>query len=63
MVGTVDLSPARHARISSDPRAQAAAVVANWLAWQGREQDFARVMGDSPITDGELENYLFIRGS
>ena len=61
--GTVDLSPARHARISSDPRAQAAAVVANWLAWQGREQDFARVMGDSPITDGELEDYLFIRGS
>ena len=61
--GTVDLNPTNHARISRDPRAQAAAVVANWLAWQGREQDFARVMGDSPITDGELDKYLFIRGS
>ena len=61
--GTVDLAPGRHVLISRDPRAQAAAVVANWLAWQGREKDFSRVMGDSPITDGELEDYLFIRNS
>lgn len=61
--GTVDLSPTRHTLISRDPKAQAAAVLGNWLAWQGRERDLTRVMGDSPITDGELEDYLFIRSS
>ena len=36
--GTIDLSPERHNKISENPAAHATAVLANWLAWQGRKE-------------------------
>ncbi len=61
--GTVNLNPEKHAKISQAPIAQAAVVLANWLAWQGREQELNSIMKDSPIRDEELDDYLFMRKS
>lgn len=59
--GTVDLQPGKHSAISQNPEAHAIAVVANYLAWQGREADlFTKVMSNSPIREAELKNYLFL---
>ena len=61
--GSIDLNPNQHSAISDNPAAQAAAVVSNWLAWQGREgEGFRRISRFSPITEANLDNYLFIRG-
>ena len=60
--GTVDLQPGKHNAISNNSEAHAAAVVANYLAWQGREADlFTKVMSNSPIRETELSNYLFLQ--
>ena len=59
--GTVNLNPERHAKISQAPIAQAAAVLANWLAWQGREKELNSVMKNSPIRPEEIDDYLFVR--
>ena len=62
--GTVDLQPSEHTAISENPEAHATAVIANYLSWQGREQDlFSQVMSNSPIRSGELDKYLFLRKS
>ncbi len=62
--GTVDLQPGKHTAVSQNPEAHAAAVVANYLAWQGREADlFTKVMSNSPIRETELQNYLFLQKS
>ena len=62
--GTVDLQPGKHAAISQNPEAHATAVVANYLAWQGREADLvAKVMRNSPIREAELKDYLFLKKS
>lgn len=62
--GSVDLQPDKHAAISQNPEAHAAAVVANYLAWQGREADlFTKVMRNSPIREAELKNYLLVQKS
>lgn len=61
--GTVNLNPERHVKISQNPAAQAAAVVANWLSWQGREGELSSIMKDSPLRDDELDDYLFIKKS
>lgn len=60
--GTVDLNPEKQGKISQNPSAQASAIVANWLAWQGREAEFlAKVASDSPLLAGELDDYLFMQ--
>lgn len=59
--GTVNLNPEKHAKISQAPIAQAAAVLANWLAWQGREMELNSIMKDSPIRSEEINDYLFVR--
>ena len=62
--GTVDLQPGKHSAISNNSEAHAAAVVANYLAWQGREADlFTKVMSNSPIRETELKDYLFLQKS
>ena len=62
--GTVDLQPSRHQAISQNPEAHATAVVANYLAWQGREADiFTKVMSNSPIREAELKDYLLLKKS
>ena len=62
--GTINLTPAKHAKISSSPRAQAQIVVANWLAWQGQEQKIFTTMPDgAPVNSSELEDYLFMSDS
>ncbi len=61
--GTVNLTPASHAKISSSPRAQAQVVVANWLAWQGLEQKIFTVMQGAPVNTSELDEYLFMSSS
>ena len=62
--GTVDLQPGKHSAISQNPEAHATAVVANYLAWQGREAElFTKVMSNSPIRETELQNYLFLQKS
>ncbi len=59
--GTVDLNPERHGKISENPGAHATAVLANWLAWQGREGELQKIVQGSPIRAEELDDYLFIR--
>jgi len=59
--GTVNLTPAKHTKISSSPRAQAQIVVANWLAWQGQEQKIFTAMPDAPVSASELDAYLFMK--
>lgn len=59
--GTVNLTPAKHAKISSSPRAQAQIVVANWLAWQGQEQKIFTAMPSAPVNTSELDAYLFMK--
>ncbi|MDE3270377.1 MAG: hypothetical protein OYH77_08890 [Pseudomonadota bacterium] len=59
--GTVNLTPEKHAKISQAPIAQAAAVLANWLAWQGKEGELNTIMKDSPLRPEEVEDYLFVR--
>ncbi len=60
--GTVDLQPSKHAAISNNAVAHASAVVANYLAWQGREAElFTKVMNNSPIRETELSEYLFLQ--
>ena len=62
--GTVDLQPNKHALISNNAEAHAIAVVANYLAWQGREADlFTKVASNSPIREGDLPEYLFLNQS
>ena len=62
--GTVDLQPGKHTAVSQNPEAHAAAVVANYLAWQGREAElFTKVMSNSPIRETELKDYLFLQKS
>lgn len=62
--GTVDLQPGKHAAISQNPEAHAVAVVANYLAWQGRESElYSKVISNSPIREAELDNYLLLRQS
>ena len=61
--GTVNLAPSKHVRICQSPEGQAAAVIANWLAWQGREKELHDKITDSPIREEELEEYLFMRKS
>ena len=62
--GTVDLQPSKHATISTNQEAHAIAVVANYLAWQGREADlFTKVASNSPIRETELQDYLFLQKS
>ena len=61
--GTINLTPAKHAKISSSPRAQAQVVVANWLAWQGQEQKIFTAMPGAPVNSGELDDYLFMSNS
>ena len=58
--GTINLTPAKHAKISSSPRAQAQIVVANWLAWQGQEQKIFTAMPGAPVNSSELDEYLFM---
>lgn len=59
--GTVDLQPTKHAIISNNSEAHAIAVVANYLAWQGREADlYSKVTSNSPIRENELQDYLFL---
>lgn len=59
--GTINLTPAKHTKISSSPRAQAQIVVANWLAWQGQEQKIFTAMPDAPVNASELDAYLFMK--
>ena len=59
--GTVNLNPEKHIKISQTPIAQAAAVLANWLAWQGREAELNNIMKDSPMRPEEIDEYLFVR--
>lgn len=61
--GTLNLSPSRHAKISTSPRAQAQIVVANWLAWQGQEDKIFTAMSDTPVNASELDDYLFMSSS
>lgn len=58
--GTIDLSPARHSKISQNPAAHAIAVLANWLAWQGREGELNTIVQGSSIRAEELDDYLFM---
>ena len=57
--GTIDLL-SEHDKLSQNPVGQAAAVLANWLAWQGREGELESIMANSPIRPGELDKYLFM---
>ena len=59
--GTIDLKPERHGKISETPAAHATAVLANWLAWQGREGELHKIVQGSSIRAEELDDYLFIR--
>ena len=59
--GTIDLNPERHSKISENPAAHATAVLANWLAWQGREGELHKIVQGSSIRAEELDDYLFIR--
>ena len=61
--GTINLTPSRHAKISSSPRAQAQIVVANWLAWQGQQQKIFTAMPGAPVNSSELDDYLFMSNS
>ena len=59
--GTINLQPAQHQKIASDPVAQAQVVVANWLAWQGKPTAVKGLANQPPI--GDINNYIFIGGS
>ena len=59
--GSVDINPGKHNRISQDPYAQASVVVANWLAWQGRQSEFSSIIFDSPVPSAKIDDYLFIK--
>lgn len=60
--GTVDLSPAKHASISQNPKAQAEMMIANWLAWQGRQGEFSGLIPGGAVGRSELDEYLFMQG-
>jgi len=59
--GTIDLNPVRHSKISQNPAAHAIAVLANWLAWQGREGELNKIVQASSIRAEELDDYLFMK--
>lgn len=60
--GTVDLSPLKHVSISQNPKAQAEMVIANWLAWQGKQGEFGGLIPGSAVGRSELDEYLFMQG-
>ena len=57
---TINLQPSQHQKIAGDPVAQAQAVVANWLAWQGKP---TAVQGLTSLPIGDISNYIFIGSS
>ncbi|MDE3269643.1 MAG: hypothetical protein OYH77_05105 [Pseudomonadota bacterium] len=57
--GTINLQPSQHQKIAGDPVAQAQAVVANWLAWQGKPTTVQGLV-QTPI--GDIDDYIFIGG-
>lgn len=59
--GSVNPSPTRHAKISRNERAQATAVVANWLAWQGKVKDLEKFMPADSLERSEIPDYLFMK--
>ena len=59
--GSVNPRPTRHAKISLNARAQSAAVVANWLAWQGKEKDLENFMPADSLERSEIPDYLFMK--
>ena len=59
--GTINLQPSKGRAISDSPEAHAVAVVANYLAWQGREAElFTKVTNNSLISEQDLQDYLFV---
>ena len=59
--GTINLQPNKCRAISDSPEAHAIAVVANYLAWQGREAElFTKVTNNSLISEKDLNDYLFV---
>ena len=59
--GTINLQPSKCRAISDSPEAHAIAVVANYLAWQGREAElFTKVTNNKLISEKDLQDYLFI---
>ena len=61
VTGSVNPNPTQHAKISRNARAQATAVVANWLAWQGKEKDLESFMPADSLERSEIPDYLFIK--
>ena len=59
--GTIDLSnDLKHAAIAESPQAHAEVVIGNWLAWQNKIENYARI-DPKQVQQGDLEkDYIFV---